>query len=61
VFPAGITIWTMDNNKLLNMGYNKVQLSIKLPQNSDVNLIISPPYQAYAAIGKNCWVTVVYI
>jgi len=51
VFPAGDTIWTMDNNKLLSMGYDNLQLGIKLPKNPDINVIISPPYQANAVIG----------
>ena len=52
VFPVGDTIWTMDNNMLLSMGYDSIQLSIKLPENSDINVIISSPYQAFAVIGK---------
>ena len=51
VFPVGNTVWTMDNNKLLSMGHDNLQLSIKLPENSDVNVIISPPYQANVVIG----------
>lgn len=41
----------MDNNNLSNMGHGNLQLSIKLPKNSDVNVIISPPYQADVVIG----------
>ena len=51
VFPVGDTIWTMDHNKLFNMGHSNVQLSIKLPEKSDVDLIISSPYKANAVIG----------
>ena len=50
MFSPGDTTWTMDNN-LLNMGYHNLQLNIKLPDNSDVNVIISPPYQANAVFG----------
>ena len=60
MFPAGDTIWTMDNNKLLSMGYDNLQLSIKLPKNLDINVIISPPYQASAVIGMYCLITMVY-
>ena len=51
VFPIGDTVWTMDNNILSRMGYNSIQLSIKLPDNSDVNVILTSPYQASAKIG----------
>ena len=51
VFPIGDTVWTIDNNMLLSMGYDSMQLSIKLPENADVNIIISSPYQASAVIG----------
>ena len=51
IFPVGNTSWTMDNHNLLSMGHDNLQLSIKLPENSDVNVIISLPYQANAVIG----------
>ena len=53
MFPVGDTIWTMDNNTLLRMGYDSIQLSIKLPENDNVNVIISSPYQATAVIGMH--------
>ena len=51
VFPVGDTIWTMNDSMLLSVGYDSMQLGIKLPENSDVNVIISSPYQASAVIG----------
>ena len=61
MFPAGNTTWTMDNNRLLSMGYDSIQLSIKLPKNSDANVIISSPYQANAVIGMNTKLLSYYI
>ena len=62
MFSPGDTTWTMNNHTLLNMGYDKLQLNIKLPINSDVNVIISFPYQANAVFGMYFLVTVdVYI
>ena len=51
MFAVNDTIWTMDNQKLLSMGYDYIELSIKLPENPYINVIISPPYQASAIIG----------
>ena len=51
VFPVGITTWTMNNDILLSMGHDSLQLSIKLPENSNINMIITSPYQANAVIG----------
>ena len=64
MFPVGDTIWSMDNDMLLSMGYNSKQLSIKLPKNSDVNVIISSPYQASAVIGmyfELIWLNIIAI
>ena len=52
MFPVGITTWTMNHNILLSMGHDSLQLSIKLPENSNVNIIITSPYQANAVIGR---------
>ena len=38
---------------LLSMGHDSMQLSIKLPKNPDVNVIISSPNQAFAVIGMH--------
>ena len=61
MFPAGNTTWIMDNNRLLSMGHDIIQLSIKLPKNSDANVIISSPYQANAVIGMNTKLLSYYI
>ena len=51
----------MDNNNLIEMGYEFLQLSIKLPENSDVNVIISSPYEANAVVGMYFCVIMVYV
>ena len=64
MFPVGETVWTMDDNMLLSMGYDNLQLSIKLPKNSDVNVIITYPYQANAVVGmcpKLCYTVTMLI
>ena len=55
MFAVNDTIWTMDNKKLLSMGYDYMQLSIKLPENPYINVIILPPYQASAIIIGMCY------
>ena len=49
-FPVGDTIWTMDNMIILEMNYDRLLLSIHLPENS-VNIVKSYPHNANATVG----------
>ena len=49
-FPAGDTIWTMDNVILLRLGYDRLSLSIELSENS-INIVKSFPQNANATVG----------
>ena len=51
IFPVGVTSWTMNNNMLLSMGQDNLKLSIKLPENPDINMIMASPYKANVIIG----------
>ena len=41
----------MDTNVLLSISYDSIKLSIPLPNNPDINVIVTSPYQASARIG----------
>ena len=50
IFPAGNTVWTMDNMILLRLGYDSLVLSIQLSENP-ISIVKSFPHSVNATVG----------